>query len=228
MLTCNNDCMQNDLIYKHIGSTIRNRRKVLKLTQEGLASRLFISRASLASIETGRQNVLVHQLYAFAKILDLNVNDFLVSSQPTTLPDKLNDLPLPSGLSTQQKEQLARFIKNGTPIIGVNSLHHPNRQRFTIAHELGHLVMHREILENEVHVDKQFRILMRDGVAATGTDTIEIDANRFAAELLLPSFLLDELLIKEFDIDDEGPLEALAKKFKVSKQMLEYRIRAIK
>jgi|SRR5450830_246313 len=120
------------------------------------------------------------------------------------------------------------FIKNGTPIIGVNSLHHPNRQRFTIAHELGHLVMHREILENEVHVDKQFRILMRDGVAATGTDTIEIDANRFAAELLLPSFLLDELLIKEFDIDDEGPLEALAKKFKVSKQMLEYRIRAIK
>lgn len=120
------------------------------------------------------------------------------------------------------------FIKNGTPIIGVNSLHHPNRQRFTIAHELGHLVMHRNILEKEVHVDKQFRILMRDGVAATGTDTIEIEANRFAAELLLPSFLLDELLSKEFDIDDEAPLEALAKKFKVSKQMLEYRIRAIK
>ena len=121
------------------------------------------------------------------------------------------------------------FIKDGTPIIGVNSQHHPNRQRFTIAHELGHLVMHKNILENEVHVDKQFRVLMRDGVSATGTDAFEIEANRFAAELLLPSFLLDELLvIKEFDIDDEGPLEALAKKFKVSKQMLEYRIRALK
>ena len=119
------------------------------------------------------------------------------------------------------------FIKEGTPIIGVNSLHHPNRQRFTIAHELGHLVMHRNILENEVHVDKQFKILMRDGVASSGTDTIEIEANKFAAELLLPSFLLDELLTREFDIDDEGPLEALAKKFKVSKQMLEYRIRAV-
>lgn len=119
------------------------------------------------------------------------------------------------------------FIKDGTPIIGVNSLHHPNRQRFTIAHELGHLVMHRNILENEVHVDKQFKILMRDGVASSGTDTIEIEANKFAAELLLPSFLLDELLTREFDIDDEGPLEALAKKFKVSKQMLEYRIRAV-
>ena len=119
------------------------------------------------------------------------------------------------------------FIKNGTPIIGVNSLHHPNRQRFTIAHELGHLVMHRDILENEVHVDKQFKILMRDGLAATGTDTIEIQANQFAAELLLPTFLLDTFLTKEFDIEDEDPLDALAKKFKVSKQMLEYRIRAV-
>jgi Zn-dependent peptidase ImmA (M78 family) len=120
------------------------------------------------------------------------------------------------------------FIKDGTPIIGVNALHHSNRQRFTIAHEIGHLVMHRNILENEVHVDKQFKILMRDGLAATGTDLIEIQANQFAAELLLPSFLLDTLLSKEFDIDDEGPLDALAKKFKVSKQMLEYRIRSFR
>ena len=120
------------------------------------------------------------------------------------------------------------FIKDGTPIIGVNALHHSNRQRFTIAHEIGHLVMHRNILENEVHVDKQFKILMRDGLAATGTDIIEIQANQFAAELLLPSFLLDTLLSREFDIDDEGPLDSLAKKFKVSKQMLEYRIRSFR
>jgi len=30
---------------------------------------------------------------------------------------------------------------------------------------------------------------------------------------------------KEFDIDDDGPIEQLAKKFRVSKQALEYRIR---
>ena len=29
------------------------------------------------------------------------------------------------------------YVKDGKPIIGVNSLHHPNRQRFTIAHEIG-------------------------------------------------------------------------------------------
>jgi len=120
------------------------------------------------------------------------------------------------------------FIKEGTPIIGVNSLHHPNRQRFTIAHELGHIVMHRNLLSDEVHVDKQFRVLMRDAAAASGTDTIEIEANKFAAELLLPAFLIDQILTTNtFDIDDQEPLDKLAKKFRVSKQMLEYRLRAL-
>ena len=42
---------------------------------------------------------------------------------------------------------------NGEVVIGVNSLHHPNRQRFTIAHELGHLLLHNE----DVHIDRALR-----------------------------------------------------------------------
>ena len=103
--------MQYDYIYEQIGSTIKNRRKLLKLTQEALASKLFISRASLASIETGRQNVLVHQLYIFAKVLDLELSDFLAPlHQPLSISGKFSDLPLPSGLSNAQKEQLTRVI----------------------------------------------------------------------------------------------------------------------
>src|SRR4051794_26361057 len=52
-------------------------------------------------------------------------------------------------------------IKDGLPIIGVNALHHPNRQRFTIAHELGHLELHRDMITAAVHVDKEFPVLMR-------------------------------------------------------------------
>ena len=37
---------------------------------------------------------------------------------------------------------LVRSTKGGNPIIGVNCKHHPNRQRFTIAHELGHYLLH--------------------------------------------------------------------------------------
>jgi Zn-dependent peptidase ImmA (M78 family) len=119
------------------------------------------------------------------------------------------------------------YIKANIPIIGVNSLHHPNRQRFTIAHELGHLELHREMITSAVHVDKSFPVLMRDPKSATGTDEVEIQANQFAAELLMPRILLDQALAgKPFDIDDDKPLEELAKKFRVSKQALEYRIQS--
>ncbi len=120
------------------------------------------------------------------------------------------------------------YIRGNVPIIGVNSLHHPNRQRFTIAHEIGHLTMHREVITNAVHVDKLFAVsvLRRDGASAEGTELREIQANRFAAALLMPTLALDAALADAtIDIDDEATLEALARKFKVSRQALEFRIR---
>ena len=118
------------------------------------------------------------------------------------------------------------YLKGRTPIIGVNALHHANRQRFTIAHEIAHLELHRESIVDQVHIDRKFPVLMRDAKSATGTECMEIEANRFAAELLMPTFLLSEMLKKKgFDIDDEKPLASLARKFRVSKQALEYRIR---
>ena len=117
-------------------------------------------------------------------------------------------------------------VKDGVPIIGVNSLHHPNRQRFTIAHELGHLELHRPMITSSVHVDKNFPALMRDPASATGTERVEIEANQFAAELLMPRRLIEQALAgKQFDIEDDGPIEELAKKFRVSKQAVEYRVR---
>src|SRR5271155_2370786 len=66
------------------------------------------------------------------------------------------------------------FVKENQIIIGVNSLHHPNRQRFTISHEIGHLELHKEIISSNIHVDKKFTVLMRDNNSATGTDRVEI------------------------------------------------------
>ena len=70
------------------------------------------------------------------------------------------------------------YIRDGTPIIGVNARHAPNRQRFTIAHEIGHLVLHRELITGVVHVDKQFPVqfvgLNRDTVSAAGTELVDI------------------------------------------------------
>jgi Zn-dependent peptidase ImmA (M78 family) len=125
------------------------------------------------------------------------------------------------------------YIKEGVPIIGVNSFHHPNRQRFTIAHEVAHLELHRSLITTNVHVDKEFsvsmgdpKVLMRDSRSGTGSEQIEIEANQFAAELLMPmGLIISALEGKRFDIDDEAPIEELAKKFRVSKQALDYRMR---
>lgn len=120
------------------------------------------------------------------------------------------------------------LIKDGVAIIGVNALHHPNRQRFTMAHELGHHVMHCEAITGTVHVDKGFAmILMRDDLASQGTDRMEIQANAFASELLMPESILEKMLdVSSVDLDDTESLQAIARKFKVSLSALQYRLMA--
>lgn len=120
------------------------------------------------------------------------------------------------------------YIKDSIPIIGVNSLHHPHRQRFTLAHEIGHLYMHEEEIRRAVHVDKRFveSVLWRDSRSSRGVDEKEIEANQFAAALLMPAdMLLNELERAELDVEDERALDELARCFKVSKATLQYRIR---
>ena len=118
------------------------------------------------------------------------------------------------------------YVREGVRIIGVNALHHPNRQRFTIAHELAHHELHaKQLLTDEVHVDKAFRVMLRDDVAAQGVDRLEIQANAFAAELLMPSIFLKDLVdAAGLDLDDDKRLEALARKFSVSTSALRYRL----
>jgi Zn-dependent peptidase ImmA (M78 family) len=115
------------------------------------------------------------------------------------------------------------FFKDGVPVIGVNSLHHPNRQRFTIAHELGHLMLHRTKIETGVHVDKELAVLRRDALAGKGIDPIEMEANQFAALLLVPDVLLEQTVPSSRHLDDEQ-IEALAKRFKVSTVTMQFRL----
>ena len=117
------------------------------------------------------------------------------------------------------------YLKGRTPVIGINSLHHPNRQRFTIAHECGHFVLHKRLIGKEIHVDKKFPMLMRDSLSATGISRIEVEANLFAAETLMPRHLLTKALNNEpFDIDEEETVNSLARSFKVSPAAMRFRL----
>jgi len=67
--------------------------------------------------------------------------------------------------------------------------------------------------------------MLRDQKAADGTDMMEIQANAFASELLIPDFLIEPLIdVSSFGMEDVDQLNALAKRFKVSLQAMQYRL----
>ncbi|HVB58374.1 MAG TPA: helix-turn-helix domain-containing protein [Candidatus Acidoferrales bacterium] len=101
--------MELEPIYKTVGGIIRQRRRRLELPQTKLAGMLGISRATLANIETGRQRILVHHLYAFAEAFDMKPGELLPQAKSGSSSD-LVQVPLPSDLKPQQKEQIALLI----------------------------------------------------------------------------------------------------------------------
>ena len=118
------------------------------------------------------------------------------------------------------------FIDKGKGIIGLSPNESQVRQRFTIAHELGHYILHR--LNKEMFVDhKQFKAVFRDHVSSTGELEQEREANAFAAALLMPKdLLLMEIDNVIFDLGEEDydAIKSLATKFQVSTQAMTYRI----
>ena len=108
------------------------------------------------------------------------------------------------------------------PIIAINSAHHKNRQRFTIAHEIGHYLLH---ADDGVHIDERMDILKRDATSSLAIDRREIEANQFAAELLMPrSMLMRKLSQNPLDIEDDQELIQLAKEYLVSAQAMTFRV----
>lgn len=107
-------------------------------------------------------------------------------------------------------------------VIGVNSSHAPTRQRFTVAHEIGHYVMH---AGQPMFVDRfATRVNWRNG----DSNKEEIEANQFAAELLMPRELVtrevERALTKRRTIDAQMLAAELARLFDVSQQAMEYRL----
>lgn len=111
--------------------------------------------------------------------------------------------------------------RNGAPVVGVNDWHADVRQRFTIAHELGHLQLHKETL----YVDG---LLRRDAESSMAIKSQEIEANAFAAELLMPRHMLlreiETLMPTDRPSDPKRLVRQLAYRFDVSEQAMQFRL----
>jgi Zn-dependent peptidase ImmA (M78 family) len=105
--------------------------------------------------------------------------------------------------------------------IYVNSSHSIVRKRYTIAHELGHFYLHKD--QVSAFIDPELNLYRCESVEASGTDSRfrEVQANKFAAALLMPAKLVGEALVDTRDIDE------LAAKFLVSCEAMGIRINSL-
>lgn len=105
-------------------------------------------------------------------------------------------------------------IDSNKVTIGVNKAHTRTRRRFTIAHELGHYILHRHF-DTNVFVDSSYTF-RRDQLSSEGTYLEEIAANAFAAELLMPEEMLRECYEYRIDWYDPDDVKQVASEFGVS------------
>ncbi len=84
--------------------------------------------------------------------------------------------------------------ENGSYLISVNANDPQTRQRFTIAHELGHFMYHKDKMGDGIDDDRAYR---STDVGKYHNTKIgrkeETQANRFAANLLMPWGLISQL-----------------------------------
>jgi Zn-dependent peptidase ImmA (M78 family) len=107
---------------------------------------------------------------------------------------------------------------SGGYIIKVNRHETRERQRFTLAHEIAHFLLHRDVIEADGEI--------RDNVLyrSRQPERLEYEANRLAAEIILPiehiKSDLDALAAPVSDI----VIERLAQEWQVSKAAMEIRL----
>lgn len=158
------------------------------------------------------------------------VERLLTEHKVRSAPVDVAEIACDMGVKVQEQaaeDELSGFLyrdrKRKSAVIGVNANHHPNRKAFTTAHELGHYLLHEF---EEVHVDRQFKVWLRNEASSQGTDLEEKEANLFAAELLMPVWFIehDVKRIGTMDLMDEAVIRELADQYGVSAQAMAFRL----
>lgn len=148
-----------------------------------------MARLTIADIPKSAAEIIqAHQKEAPVKVgaiaQDLSVDVFI------------SDLPINiSGMLIRASGQKNKWI------IRVNRHEHKNRQRFTIAHEIAHFILHKDAITDRVVDDKFYR----SGLS----EKREWEANALAADILMPWSLIRKLT-KENGKDVAAVAKALA------------------
>ncbi|QBB71014.1 ImmA/IrrE family metallo-endopeptidase [Pseudolysobacter antarcticus] len=147
----------------------------------------------------------------------------LIESQQKLAPIKLSEIArllgievrsatLPMGISGEIRPS----VGNGKFTIKVNRHDDPKRQRFTVAHELAHFLLHREFIGNGLSDDVLYRSSL--------SDAKEAQANRLAADIIMPMHLIQVIQTRAHLAGVEDIVLTLAEALNVSTIAMQIRI----
>ncbi len=81
-----------DLVDKHVGTQLRNRRSLLGLSQEKLADAVGVTFQQVQKYERGTNRVSASRLFSFSKILDVSIDYFYAGLEEANIPKTPNKL----------------------------------------------------------------------------------------------------------------------------------------
>lgn len=149
---------------------------------------------------------------------------------PVPIVDIARDLGLRIYETHDFKKHESGSLRNedGNYVIFVNAEHRSTKKRFTIGHEIGHYLKHKDkIGPNTEHVDTVQRVLDKNALYRNErpmNDTeeqMEIEANAVAADILMP----EDLFVKAFH--ETNDIEMLAEQFWVSPAAAAFRAKIL-
>lgn len=153
--------------------------------------------------------------------------DLLRRANVTSVPVPVEDLAAVMGARIRYEafdgEMSGMVLRSpdGSAVIGINARHSQLRRRFSVAHEIGHLVLHED---EALHVDAWTPFAYRTDKSSQGTDPREIEANQFAAELLMPEQQIKRDVSDLADLEAEDVVDRMADKYQVSAQAMTLRL----
>ena len=152
--------------------------------------------------------------------LDEKEKQIIINAQQI-LPVKLSSIAAEMGVTVKSATLDAGIsgeIKSfeNSYLIRVNRHDVKERQRFTVAHELAHFLLHRDKIGDGIVDDVLYRSSL--------SDNLEAEANRLAADILMPWDKIKDIMNSMPDKRIEEKIEYLAKITEVSTTAVKIRL----
>lgn len=144
---------------------------------------------------------------------------------PVNLKSIMKSLSIKFEEKDYEGQMSGAAIFNGNEmIVAVSSKEPESRKRFTIAHEIGHLLLH---ADQALNIDIKPVSLNRDLSSTTGESWREVEANYFAASLLMPKEDVNSHFAKWSELEEDVRLKKLAQRYEVSMQAMSVRLNTL-